>query len=312
MSCFMLYDEFEALFERLEEHPKRHAAAIAVYCLIGQKCVQRMTDGKVPKSIITKTLAAWPPDMVSAAIADLYALGLWVEEDGQHTYRDWDLKQYTAEREMARREKHARRQRDYIGRKKARESGELTRQLTDHEARQLTAPTTTTTTTELKPQPEREDRDVDPGIQKPKPRSPRSRSGASVGSDPVFDHWVKVMGKNPAQCQLNAKRRAKLKERRQEGYTDEQLCRAIDGCKLSSWHMGDNDRNQQYNDLATILCDGSKVEQHIERLSQPTRPRSLRPGRMAPSPGTTAKDFENEEDFETQMARLKSLNGAKA
>jgi hypothetical protein len=100
----------------------------------------------------------------------------------------------------------------------------------------------------------------------PSPSAPVSGLVAKpVRDDPVFTHWVKVMSKDPARSKLNAARKAKLKARRSEGYTDEQLCQAIDGCKLSPFHMGQNDRGEAYTDLATILRDGTTVEKHIER-----------------------------------------------
>lgn len=94
--------------------------------------------------------------------------------------------------------------------------------------------------------------------------SPRSRV-----VDPVFAHWVAVMGMDANRVKLNAKRREKLRARRAEGYTDEQLCQAVDGCKRSPFHMGENDRREVYNDLVTILKDGSAVEKHIARLAGP-------------------------------------------
>lgn len=90
--------------------------------------------------------------------------------------------------------------------------------------------------------------------------------------DEVFVHWARVMGKDMSRTKLNAARRAKLKARRQEGYTDEQLCLAVDGCKASPFHMGKNDRGQVYDDLVTILRDGPAVEAHIARVAPKTAP----------------------------------------
>jgi hypothetical protein len=90
---------------------------------------------------------------------------------------------------------------------------------------------------------------------------PRARRGI----DPVFAHWLSVMGKDTVRTKLTGDRISKLKARRRDGYTDEQLCRAVDGCRRSDFHMGQNDRNEPYNDLATILKDGKTVEAHIAR-----------------------------------------------
>jgi hypothetical protein len=93
------------------------------------------------------------------------------------------------------------------------------------------------------------------------------RDRAPAARDAVFEHWLAVMGLDATRTKLNAKRREKLRARRREGYTDEQLCQAIDGCKLSDFHMGKNDRGQKYNCLATILRDGSTVEAHAARAA---------------------------------------------
>jgi hypothetical protein len=110
----MLFDELERDFEPLEAEPARHAAALAMYALMGQKCSQRMTDGAIPKPVLDKTFSAWPRTMVAAAIADLVALGLWEQTDADSlAFVDWDLRQYTREQEERRRLKTAERQRKF-------------------------------------------------------------------------------------------------------------------------------------------------------------------------------------------------------
>lgn len=101
-----------------------------------------------------------------------------------------------------------------------------------------------------------------------------ARKPEPKATDPVFEHWVRVMGKDPARTLLNGKRREKLRARRREGYTDEQLCQAVDGCRASAFHMGQNDRHEAYNDLETILRDGASVEKHIARLGPSTAPQT--------------------------------------
>jgi hypothetical protein len=107
-----------------------------------------------------------------------------------------------------------------------------------------------------------------------KRKSPRSRES----DDRVFRYWVRAMGKT-GRTILNGARLQKLRARRAEGYSDEQLIQAIDGCKLSTFHMGQNERGEVYNDLATILKDGATVERHIERAAQ--GPRAVRGTRGA-------------------------------
>lgn len=95
----------------------------------------------------------------------------------------------------------------------------------------------------------------------------RKRAATRVpgAADAVFEHWLRVMGKDPSRTKLNGKRLEKLRARRRDGYSDEQLLLAIDGCKLSAWHMGENEKSELYNDLATIFRDGTTVEKHADR-----------------------------------------------
>jgi hypothetical protein len=90
--------------------------------------------------------------------------------------------------------------------------------------------------------------------------------GGSV-DDPVqavFDHWVAVdvaTGGGTASGRiLNAARRSKIQARLAEGYTVEQLKRAISAFCNDPWHCGQNDRRTRYTGLVTLLKNGEKVE----------------------------------------------------
>ena len=52
--------------------------------------------------------------------------------------------------------------------------------------------------------------------------------------------------------------------RRKEGYSDEDLCLAIDGCHQSPFHAGENERRQKYQSLELIFRDSSQVAKFIE------------------------------------------------
>lgn len=77
----------------------------------------------------------------------------------------------------------------------------------------------------------------------------------------VFTYWQTTMGKPRAQ--LDAKRKRAIAGRLKDGYTVEQLCKAIDGCKADAFSMGHNDRQTPYNDVELICRDGSKVDRFI-------------------------------------------------
>jgi uncharacterized phage protein (TIGR02220 family) len=78
----------------------------------------------------------------------------------------------------------------------------------------------------------------------------------------VFNYWREVM--NKPRAKLNAKRKKVIQDRIKEGYEWEDFKAAIDGCKNSSFHMGDNGRGRAYNDIELICRDGVKLETFSE------------------------------------------------
>lgn len=157
MTAFMLLDELERDFEPLEEHPARHAAALAMYCLTGQKVAQRMLDGRIPRALLNKTFSAWGGVMVSLAIADLVAIGQWEEADGELRFRHWDDGQFTKEQEEARRAKQRDRQRDRRTRKRL-ESATVTRDVPCDVAPDVTVPSASASASGPTPEPHESER----------------------------------------------------------------------------------------------------------------------------------------------------------
>lgn len=73
----------------------------------------------------------------------------------------------------------------------------------------------------------------------------------------VFEHWQAVFGKPKAQ--LDKKREARIRWAL-ERYSLDDVYAAIEGCKRSPHHMGQNDRGTAYNDLDVILRDAKHIE----------------------------------------------------
>lgn len=94
--------------------------------------------------------------------------------------------------------------------------------------------------------------------------------------DEIFTYWQKVMD-HPTAKLISSRSRA-IAARLNEGYTVDEIKLAIDGCRSSSFHMGDNLHRTVYDDLTLICRDGAKLEQFIgrrrsiSRTSQPGRP----------------------------------------
>lgn len=86
----------------------------------------------------------------------------------------------------------------------------------------------------------------------------------------VFDYWIVTLGKDPKRTKLTPQRAAKIKARLRDGFSAERLCRALDGVKLSQFHMGDNDSGKAYTGLTTILKSADVVDGHIERAEGQT------------------------------------------
>jgi len=83
----------------------------------------------------------------------------------------------------------------------------------------------------------------------------------------IFAYWQQIMEKPRAQ--LDAKRKKAITGRLKDGYTPEQLCKAIDGCRKDPFSMGKNDRSTLYNDIELICRDGPRVDKFIAHADKP-------------------------------------------
>lgn len=113
----------------------------------------------------------------------------------------------------------------------------------------------------------------------------------------IFEHWSVTLGKPRAK--LTDQRRKKIKARLREGYTPEQIVKAIDGVKLSPYHMGKNDTNTVYDDLTTILRDGAQVEKFSQLADNP-HARAIANGEYS---STTARNLQNLQDWMNEEAQ---------
>lgn len=88
---------------------------------------------------------------------------------------------------------------------------------------------------------------------------PLSAEKPADRADMVFEHWRRVMGKN-ARTAFDQKRRKAVEARLADGYTVEDLFRAVYGCALTPHNMGQNDRNERFDDLELICRDAAHVD----------------------------------------------------
>lgn len=77
----------------------------------------------------------------------------------------------------------------------------------------------------------------------------------------LFRWWQARM--SLPRAKLTAGRRRAVEARLGEGYSAEQIRRAIAACSASEWHMGKNKSERAYNDLVLICRSGEKLESFL-------------------------------------------------
>jgi uncharacterized protein YdaU (DUF1376 family) len=99
-------------------------------------------------------------------------------------------------------------------------------------------------------------------VDKVKPIVPAKAVTASGEAQTVFAYWQEKRGYGKAK--LDAKRLKAITSRLKDGYSVEDLCKAIDGIARSPHHMGENDRRTMYDDIELICRDGPKVDNFMK------------------------------------------------
>lgn len=86
----------------------------------------------------------------------------------------------------------------------------------------------------------------------------------------VFECWK--LEHNHPRAILDRRREAKVRQRLREGFTVEQLCRAVINAKKDEFLMGENKEGKRYDDLESLLRSASKVERLLEIKRNGHRP----------------------------------------
>lgn len=82
----------------------------------------------------------------------------------------------------------------------------------------------------------------------------------SAKASDIFDYWVKVMSKT-GNVIFSDKRKKLVKDRLKDGYSVEDIKKAIDNCSVTPWNTGSNPQNKRFDDLELICRTGEKLEQ---------------------------------------------------
>jgi hypothetical protein len=91
-----------------------------------------------------------------------------------------------------------------------------------------------------------------------------AKAAPSAQVERVFHHWQTVMNKPLAR--LDTKRKTRI-EWAIKTYGLTTSLEAIDGCQRSGWHMGENDRHREFNDLTLIFRDAEHTERFLDKPS---------------------------------------------
>lgn len=107
-------------------------------------------------------------------------------------------------------------------------------------------------------------------IENTRPTVTPTHVARSVDREAVFDHWRQIFGHHSAR--MDAKR-AKVIDAALKLYPAPELCRALDGYKLSPHHSGQNERHTVYDALGLLLRDAEHIDAGLGFLK--TAPRQL-------------------------------------
>jgi hypothetical protein len=82
----------------------------------------------------------------------------------------------------------------------------------------------------------------------------------------VFQHWQTVM--NSPRSKLGDDRKKQI-AKALKTYSVEELKKAITGCSMTPFNMGDNDQKTKYNGLDLILRNSEKIDKFISHADNP-------------------------------------------
>lgn len=89
----------------------------------------------------------------------------------------------------------------------------------------------------------------------------------------IFKYWQEKH--NHPRARLDGRRKKLISARIKDGYTVEDLLKAVDGCKLSPHHQGKNESGVKYDDIELICRDGKHVDMFIKAAGPDQEERGL-------------------------------------
>ncbi len=112
------------------------------------------------------------------------------------------------------------------------------------------------------------ERDIDKEIEIEKTNTRRAHTREDVLL--VFSHYRKFHPHAHPSPQSNSIEWKAIAARMAEGYSVEDLCKAIDGCHRSPFHLGQNESGTKHTGLRIVVRDGSQIANFIAMANNPT------------------------------------------
>lgn len=85
----------------------------------------------------------------------------------------------------------------------------------------------------------------------------------------IFDFWRSKL--NHPRAVLDGVRARAIQKALKLGYSEQQLCNAIEGCSFTAWNMGDNPDGKRYDALTLIFRNSEYIEKFIDSYFCPPK-----------------------------------------
>jgi hypothetical protein len=93
-----------------------------------------------------------------------------------------------------------------------------------------------------------------------------SDTDSLAGMSEIFQHWQTVM--NHPRAKFDTKRQRAIKNALKLGYSIADLKQAIDGCANNPFNMGQNERQQVYDQIMLIFRDADHIERFMNNAAE--------------------------------------------
>ena len=100
-----------------------------------------------------------------------------------------------------------------------------------------------------------------------------SKINYSASKAEIFSYWQETM--THPRAKLDKKRENVIHKALKLGYSVVDLKQAIDGCAQTPFNMGQNDRQQIYDDISLIFRDAEHIERFINNANNPPNAKQI-------------------------------------